>query len=638
MKLTSKVILIIVSSVTVITSLIFYGMLLRFEAQSEQHLLTTARSVYKNILITRQWISDHNGVYVDLKEGESPNEFLPNALLLSRSGDSLTLKNPALVTRELSELSQGMGSNFSFHMASLNYLNPVNQPDDFEFTALNMFHDSLETNIHRREYYRIEKAGEHTYFRYFAPLFTRESCLSCHSAQGYQLGDLRGGLSVILNIDDHQQAKQDNVLFLILSAIFTIGILSFIIFIALQVTVIRPLKNIEQATQKIQQDDYEFRLEIQQKDEIGHLASAFEEMRMKIKDYTGQLKLSEEKYRTLIENSLEAIAIIDEEKNILEANNKLFKLTGYNNRTIKGINLHQLIDISRIRKIKIPGADLEDSEHFETFLFTADGIKIPAEIYLLKGFSLADLDHLSFVYVRDLSERKKLEHFSIQTEKMVSLGQISSGIAHELRNPLFSLNNNLDYLYTKLNIHQEFQNVYPELKDSIGRIHQIISAILDYARPHKPEYRTVNVTETIDKCILLVKKQFENAATQIVTDFEEKSQVVEADPHSLEQVFMNLFLNAYDAMEQAGTLTIRTRSMPEALHIEVKDTGKGIAESDIDRIFDPFYTKSQNGTGLGLAIVQRILSQHNATCWVESNLYLGTTFYMEIPWHQKGTE
>ncbi len=629
MKLTQKVIFIIVSTVTTIIAVIFLVLVFRFEKQIENNLLSTARAIYKNIIIIRQWVSDYNGVYVYKKPNVPANPYLPHPNLLTRSGDTLTLKNPALVTREMSELSKMAGGNFSFHMASQRYLNPLNKPDDFEQRALIYFQDSLDTQLHR-EFYRIEKIGNHTYFRYFAPLFTKESCLSCHSHHGYRLGDLRGGISVLLSIDEYQKAKKENLIFFLLTAIVSIVFLSLLIFIALQRSVIRPLRKIEDAAQKIQKGEYHHKLSLEKNDEIGNLARAFELMRRKIQDYTNQLKISEEKYRSLIENSLEAVAIIDPEYNILESNAKLSHLTGYELDQLRSMNFSDLIDNKTRKRIYSPTTQSRDTEHFETHLFSRDGLKIPVEIYIIKGLSLGGTSDLSFVYVRDLSERKKIEQYSIQTEKIMALGQISSGIAHEIRNPLFALNNNVDYLKERFNDQEQFRDVYPELKDSIKRIHQIVSAILDYARPHDPEFKTVRIKEIIDKSLLLVKKQFERSDIKIQTEVQDDI-TIEADPHKMEQVFINLFLNAFTAMGASGILTVQTRSYPSYLQIKIQDTGKGIPPDEIDRIFDPFYSKSPNGTGLGLAIVQRILEQHNARYRVESAPYLGTTFFIYIP-------
>ncbi len=634
MKLTQKVILIIVSSVFTIIAIIFYLLVARFDTQIEKGLLSTARAIYKNIIIVRQWVSDYNGVYVFKKHGQPANPYLPHPNLITAHGDTLTLKNPALVTREMSSLSQLAGGQFFFHMASQNYLNPLHKPDDFENAALNFFKNTPK-NTRPREFYRFEKINNHIYFRYFAPLFTTESCLSCHSAQGYKVGDLRGGISIVLSADDYMKAKRENFLFFLAAAFLTVIFLSFLIFIAIQRTVILPLHKIKEAASKIRKGEYHHKLQLNKNDEIGDLADVVEAMRMKIQDYTNQLKKSEEKYRSLIEKSPEAVAIIDENSHILECNIKLSRLTGFPINKLKSMRLNELLDKAKGRYIRSHYSPQQQTEHYEAYLFSQDGLKIPVEIYSIKGLTLGGRSALSFVYVRDLSERKKIEQYAIQTEKMMALGQVSSGIAHEIRNPLFALNNNIDFLKDHLNGNTVFQDIYPDLKDSIQRIQNIVSAILDYAKPHELEFKKVALKEIIEKSLLLVHKQFEKSNIQIQTELHDDNATIEADPHKMEQVFINLFLNSFSAMGKSGVLTIQTKKYASYILIKIQDTGIGIPPNELDRIFDPFYTKTPGGTGLGLAIVQRILDQHHARYRVESELYLGTTFYIYMPIKQE---
>jgi len=238
------------------------------------------------------------------------NPYLPHPDLVTEEGDTLTLKNPALVTRELSELSLTIGRDFSFHLSSLDFINPTNKPDDFETEALLYFHDSTHANIDNEFYHSEIKNGRH-FFRYFAPLYTEESCLSCHAGHGYKLGDLRGGMSIILATDLYEEAKKANLVFFIFSGSTTIFILTFLLFIAIQRIVINPLKIIENSAQRIREGTYDVDLKINKRDEIGSLAITFEEMRKKIKSYTEQLINSERKYRNLIEHSIEAVIIID---------------------------------------------------------------------------------------------------------------------------------------------------------------------------------------------------------------------------------------------------------------------------------------------------------------------------------------
>lgn len=627
MRLTLKIILIIGVTVSVIVSLVFWVINQQFERQVEKHLLTTARAVYDNIVIMRKWVSDKEGVFVIKTPQEQTNAFLPHPDLYTVLGDTLILKNPALVTRELSELSRTIGKEFSYHLASLNYINPVNQPDDFEKEAL-LFFEKNGNGEAVSEFFHFQQIDSSNYFRYFAPLYTGESCLTCHADQGYELGDLRGGISIILPTEQYRLARRSQIIFFSQTWIITAILLVTAIFFAIRYSVIRPLRAIEYSAERIQKGDYDHQLTLRSKDEIGHTAEAFENMRMTIKEYTGRLRASEAKYRDLIENSPEAVAIVDRNERIIECSSKLSRLTGYDDTTLKERHLNELLMSEKTSPIGAKDPSGNMVKHFETMLETREKLHIPVEIYSIAGFSLEKNNDLTFVYIRDLTERKKVEKYALQTEKMFALGQISSGIAHEIRNPLFAMNNNLDYLKNRYGDSPDFQEIYPEFLDAVKRIEAIVSAILDYSRPHELSFRKISVEDVINQSLLLVQKQFEKSSIQIQTDFKAEKAEIIADPYKLEQVFLNLFLNAFQAMKEAGVLTVSTENQDSKLLISVKDTGQGIPKEELERVFDPFFSKSPNGTGLGMSIVQRILEQHKAIYRIESEVGYGTHFYI----------
>jgi len=627
MKLISKIIIVVSIIVTSIISIMFFVLSNHFQRQIDNHLLTTARIVFKNIVLVRKWVADKEGIFHIKQAGDKANPFLAHPEIITNNNDTLLMKNPALVTRELSELSYTMGENFSFHLASLKYINPLNKPDDFEEKALNFLENPTSNNLNN-EFFRSESINNQHYFRYFAPLYTEKSCLTCHAQHGYKLGDVRGGISIILATDEHKKAKNKHLIFFLLTGFFSILTLSIPIIIAIKRSVIQPLKDIEYAAEKIQTGKYDYKLSLNSDDEIGTLAKAFDAMRIEIKDFTGKLQSSENKYREINEHSFDAIAIIDSDGHIVDCNSKMRNLTGYKSKELKSLNFNKLIDNQAKRVMHSNSPAETKTEHFETIFISAGQIEIPVELYIIKGFSLDSVKGLSFIYMRDLSERKKIEQYSIQTEKMFALGQVSAGIAHEIRNPIFAINNNLDYLHDKCPDNGSFKELYPELKESVARIQKLVSAILDYAKPHDLSFKEIDITEVIQGSLILVQKQFEKSSIKINTQFSHSDKLITADAHKLEQVFVNLFLNAFQAMPNAGILTISTIEQDNHVTVKINDTGMGIPAEDIKRIFDPFYTKTTNGTGLGMAIVQRILDQHNAHYWIKSEVDLGTTFYI----------
>ncbi len=192
------------------------GLFLRSQIILKEEMLATARSHFNNIVLMRRWNAGYGGVYVRKRPGVESNPYLKNPDIHTVDGVTLTLKNPALMTREVSELTS-KESICSFHITSLKPINPANAPDEFERKALQDFERGAD------EVYSRSKEGGEIYFNYIAPLFVEQSCLECHGDQGYKVGDIRGGIRVKFNIrnllDLHDTTVRE---FLLLAACFTV--------------------------------------------------------------------------------------------------------------------------------------------------------------------------------------------------------------------------------------------------------------------------------------------------------------------------------------------------------------------------------------------------------------------------------
>lgn len=211
---------------------IFIGVFVRNKHLIEGEILTRARAHFHNIVLTRRWNANHGGVFVEKREGVESNPYLENPDIETPDGKAYTKKNPALMTREISQLAEKDGY-YSFHITSLNPLNPGNAPDEFEKEALRRF-EKGETELARKE----EEDGV-LYFRYMAPLVTEKSCLECHAKQGYKVGDIRGGISVTFNISDVAKNIRINTYIIFVLAGLTLVILLGIIYMFISRLMVR---------------------------------------------------------------------------------------------------------------------------------------------------------------------------------------------------------------------------------------------------------------------------------------------------------------------------------------------------------------------------------------------------------------
>ena len=218
---------------------------------------------------------------------------------------------------------------------------------------------------------------------------------------------------------------------------------------------------------------------------------------------------------------------------------------------------------------------------------------------------------------------------------MALIGQLSANVAHELNNPLQGI---VTYSYLLLEEETCSEDAKANLQKIVvqaNRCRDIIRGLLDFSRQKKPDKMLCDVNSLLQGCISLVEKQAPFHNIKIVQNLEEKTPMVVLDPSQVERVFLNLIINAAEAMDGSGTLTLSTRHnrKKKTIEIKVQDTGHGISKENMSKVFDPFFTTKEtgHGVGLGLAIRYGIVKEHNGTITVESELEKGTTFTVNFP-------
>lgn len=278
-----------------------------------------------------------------------------------------------------------------------------------------------------------------------------------------------------------------------------------------------------------------------------------------------------------------------------------------------------------------------------------------------------EIGHLADAFNQMTENLKKVQGQLVISEKMAALGQLSAGVAHEINNPTSYVTSNLgalqdnfadlvDFLATVENafvndledldrwqqladkfdlayLKSETPVILQQSLEGTQRVQQIVATLKEYAHPGNgnEQFLDIDINENIDKALSLVHNQIKYHC-KLEKDFEQLPPV-SAKPNKLQQVFINLLVNAAQAIENEGIISIKTRIQDGHVHLLFSDTGKGIPETQINRIFDPFFTTKEvgQGTGLGLAISYRIIEEHNGKIHVESEVNRGTRFCIELP-------
>ena len=236
-----------------------------------------------------------------------------------------------------------------------------------------------------------------------------------------------------------------------------------------------------------------------------------------------------------------------------------------------------------------------------------------------------------------LEKSRELETQLQEAEKSAVVGRLASAIAHEIRNPLNYINLTLDHLRSKFQPEDAekqatFEKLTAQLKREVERINRQVSDFLRYSRPLKLDLRPVEARQLMKDSMLIIEPQAEEQNVRISIVERENVPPLTGDKEVLRSVFSNLFINAVQAMENTGgNLSVTISPEAEFVKIEIADTGTGISEENLTKIFEPYFSTKETGTGLGLAIVKKIIEDHNGTIDVESHQNEGTKFTVRLP-------
>jgi signal transduction histidine kinase len=233
----------------------------------------------------------------------------------------------------------------------------------------------------------------------------------------------------------------------------------------------------------------------------------------------------------------------------------------------------------------------------------------------------------------DITDRSELERRLVQADKLSSIGLLAAGVAHEVNTPLAVISTYAQMLAKQVTGDEQKSRLLDKIAKQTFRASEIVNSLLNFSRTSTAEFGDVSLNRVVEETVPLVAHQLEKTGIQVHIDLERDLPFVKGNAGKLQQVLLNLVLNARDAMDRGGILEIRTWSSSGCAHIQVRDTGHGISADHLPRIYDPFFTTkvAKKGTGLGLSVTYGIVQEHGGSIEVESEPGRGTVFHLDFP-------
>jgi two-component system, NtrC family, sensor kinase len=237
----------------------------------------------------------------------------------------------------------------------------------------------------------------------------------------------------------------------------------------------------------------------------------------------------------------------------------------------------------------------------------------------------------------DVTDRTALERRLLQADKLSSVGLLAAGVAHEVNTPLAVISTYAQMLAKQVTGDDTKSRLLDKIAKQTFRASEIVNSLLNFSRTSPTSFDELNLNQVLRETLTLVEHQLHKAGVEVATSMEERLAAVRGNAGKLQQVFLNLILNARDAMEGGGKLEIRTYSLESTVGVEVIDSGQGIDPDHLHRIYDPFFTTkaARRGTGLGLSVTYGIVKEHGGIIEVDSKLGVGTRFHLEFPMSRK---
>jgi two-component system NtrC family sensor kinase len=476
-------------------------------------------------------------------------------------------------------------------------------------------------------------------FHWVQPIRNRQPCHRCHGSEN----EFNGAIMIDFSTAELHEQVQDSITEGFTMAVGTVGVIALLILGLSRSMVTKRLEKVIEHIGRVRDGKYDSSVQVKGNDEISQLSSFFNEMveavkaRDKEKDLLfKQITKSYEMWQSTFDSITDMIAIIDDQHNIVMGNKAFLEYFGLSREDLTRKKCYEIFhDIAAPHELcPHPRAMREKSP--ETLEFRQPGTDRILHAYMYP-YHIPELDFKGTVHVvRDVTEEKENEMRLIMSERLAALGEMASGLAHEINNPLASIAGCAEGLMNRVKKGEFDPEFFKEylgiMAEEILRCKNITTNMLSFVRRSAVK-KEMDISTVIDRTVDIIGFQGRLKNMDVVRDYDEGVPPVLVNESELRQAFMAVVTNALDAMNDKGTLTIRTLSEKGRVVVEIVDTGSGIPNNFIDRIFDPFFTTKveSGGTGLGLSIAQKIIAANDGSISATAEEGKGTTIKITLP-------
>jgi len=424
-----------------------------------------------------------------------------------------------------------------------------------------------------------------------------------------------------------------------------------LILMSLSILMLKPLRKLTEAAHKIGEGEYRYSVVIPSGDEMGTLAREFENMRLsliqrdkELKEQADKLELSNLEvnmlkihYENIIKNLWLPVLVGDVQQNLTTVNPKALSIWG-----------DELND-----SIGLPIADLPLAEQKLGEIIPLDQVLNLKKTFVRESVKVkdtqGDIRRITFTAVpfldqdkikglliigEDVTDELRMRDSMLQNERMAAVGRVSAKIAHEIRNPLSSIQLNTEMLQDEIAEEQpdmgELQPILKSIVREVARLHDITDAHLSMSKSKDSNRNKVELNKVIANLADFYRAEMSRQNVECKLDLFNSSVEIIADENQIVRAFHNLIRNSIEAMEDGGALELKTEKIDKGCKVSVADSGPGISQSNLDKIFDPYFSTKSSGTGLGLAIVKQIIDEYDGEIEYETSKLGGSCFVITL--------